>query len=300
MGAVALDQIDTHPERAVLFGIESLRTAETPSGLNATHSALFNHYAVWGMHGDPFADQSKFIPMAIHPDGELVLMLEWDSHSTSDNPASAESGWLASFALYDITNSEKTPKWRSVLADGALVSQAIFSWFGDGVVFINVTDGEANPVPTSPARGVHVLDLETGEILERVTFGECVGNVIPAIPSLGRNSPLLVDYNTLSEDGTTCMSPWEVDDYTFRYFSEGMDSTDSIALQFPEPVRYFKFTPHASDDGQLIVIGANDAMYVTDATTGEPIAAYEGDRIAISGDGEQILMNSVIERPATS
>ncbi len=47
LGAAALEQISTDPERSLLLGIESLHTEPTVSGLAAVHAALFQHYTIW-------------------------------------------------------------------------------------------------------------------------------------------------------------------------------------------------------------------------------------------------------------
>jgi DNA-binding SARP family transcriptional activator/tRNA A-37 threonylcarbamoyl transferase component Bud32/WD40 repeat protein len=282
LSALALDQIGIDPQRGLLLGIESLRRATTPSGLDATHSALFNYYAVWGRHDDSFTPRIS-PAIGLHPDGKRVLV--WEDATISGGQSEVR------FALYDATDPTQQPIWKVNLIDGLLVDAWAPVWFDDDSVFINLTDLSTNSALTSSVRGVYVIELETGEVVEKTTFGDCAGNVIPAVPSLGRMSPLIATYTEVDGKGG-CVLDGD-GPVSMRYFPGGMDSTESIALEFPEPVAFYKFTPHATDDGRLITVGTNYAMLIFDATTGLPVDSYEGDRIAITGDGERLLINKL-------
>jgi DNA-binding SARP family transcriptional activator/WD40 repeat protein/tRNA A-37 threonylcarbamoyl transferase component Bud32 len=282
LGAAALNQIDTDPERALLLGIESLGKAATPAGINATHSALFNHYAVWTMLNDVLAPED--MPWALHPDGERVLV--WEG-------AGSLQAIPARFALYDTTKPDQTAEWRVDLTGGVPIDAfSAVVWFDDDVALIAINDADINPAPTSSARGVYIVDLETGDTLDTVQFGECMLFVYPAVSDRGRASPLIVSTGDVDEATTQCV-PGGTTYQTVRYFPGGVDSTDSIALETAEPFQWFRYTPHATDDGQLIALGTVPDLFVFDANTGRPIGTYEGDRIAISGDGDQLLISQI-------
>ncbi|MFV2001085.1 MAG: protein kinase, partial [Acidimicrobiia bacterium] len=282
LGAAALDQIGADPERALLLGIASLGKAATPAGINATHSALFSHYAVWTMLSDVLVPVD--MPWALHPDGERVLVWE-DAGNLKSIPAR--------FALYDTTKPDQTPEWSVDLTGGVPIEYASeVVWFDDDVVLVFVSDAGINPAPRSSARGVYILDLETGEVLDTVRFGECVIYVYPAVSDLGRASPLIVGNGDLDEATNQCV-PGGASNQTVRYFPGGVDSTDSILLEFPEPFQWFRFSPHATDDGQLIAFGTVPDLFIFDANTGKPVGSYDGDRIAISGDGDQLLISQI-------
>ncbi len=277
VGAAALDEITKDPERALLLGIESLDRATTPVGLNATHAALFSHYAVWTLDNGPLAKPSD-MPWAINPDGQRVLVLEGVGDATV-------SGTVA---MYDTTADTGEPLWRTDLTGGTAIEDNPFVWFGDGEVFISISDIATNTASSSPLRGVWVLSMETGEIVETVPYEGCVWATVPAIPGNGRRSPLVVIYGKTATDGG-CLGQADGSGGG-EYHPDGLDTSTQVELKFPEPFLWLKFTPRATADGQLVAVGTDNAQYVFDGVTGDVVEEYDGTRIAISSTGDSVVI----------
>ncbi|MEN8235665.1 MAG: protein kinase, partial [Actinomycetota bacterium] len=284
LGAAALDEISSDPERAVLLGIESLNRATTPSGLNATHAALFRHYAAWVLGKGPL-NFLMDVPFAIHPDGRRVLVVEGvplDGHV------------LGVVAMYDVASPSDEPLWRAQIAGSGTIEDLPFVWFDEDEVLISISDigtseATTNSAPSSALRGIQVLDMATGDLVESIQFDGCVGSIIPAVPHLGRKSPLIVIYGGTSESGE-CLS-WGNPIGSVEYRPDGPVTAKPVELAFPDPFRWVKYTPRASDDGTLVAFGNENAVFVFDAGTGEVVEEYDGNRIAISGSGDRVIID---------
>ncbi|MEN8238552.1 MAG: WD40 repeat domain-containing protein, partial [Actinomycetota bacterium] len=277
LGAAALEQISTDPERSLLLSIESLRTAPTTSGLAAVHAALFEHYTTWvkryGLDGD------VEVALAIHPDGQYVIAgILVDALDTGR------------FALYDIVNQPDEPIWYADVSDGNQLDFGIFvAWFGDREVMVAFNHYTATGSAIEDNGSVMVLDLATGEITKTRTFGECVSGVLPTIRALGRLSPIAVVLAEPDPDSGNC-SP-TAPDRGVRYFPGGIESDEFVDLILPAPFPFWALPITATADGKLLAFGNSNAMYVFDAVTGEVVNEFEGERITISSDGERILIN---------
>lgn len=277
LGAAALEQISTDPERSLLLSIESLRTAPTASGLAAVHAALLEHYATWAKRS-PIESLDVDVALAIHPNGQYVIVETVD--------ANWDTGHLA---LYDLADQSDEPIWRADVSGGDSLNFGIFTtWFGDQEVMVAFNHYPEAGSAVGGNGSVMILDIATGEILKTHTFSECVSGVIPAIPTRGRLSPIAVVLAESDPDSGEC-DRYSADSGV-RYFPGGIESEESIDLVLPAPFPFWGPPITASADGRLVAFGNSDAMYVFDAATGEPLNEFEGDKITISSGGDRVLI----------
>ena len=289
LAALALEQSATDAEPGLLLGVESLRTAPTSSGLTATHSALFEHYTTWAMHYDPQEAITVDMAMAVHPDGKHVLVVEGQNMNLSH-------GFNGTVALYNTVDQPDEPIWRTELAAGDPVEDwPISVWFEDEEVLVGYSNAAAIDDPTMEIGQMVVLDMVTGEITERKGFEGCVWTIVPAIPSRGRLSPLVVIRGSTDPKTGACDNEGPLGGVT--YYPGGIDATEGVELKLPAASTYWVPTPQASEDGKLLAFGNGAGIYVFDTASGEVVNEYEGSalRFAMTSSGDRILIGHRFE-----